>query len=319
MSTKTSIEWTRGDDGSEGMTWNPITNCDRVSDGCDHCYALMLAKRLKAMGSAKYQNDGDPRTSGPGFGVTVHPDALQLPLTWKKPRRIFVNSMSDLFHKDVPASFIAQVFAVMAQAPQHQFQILTKRHARMRSLIGGVMDGGQALIEAAPDEATARVLYDAPWPLPNVLLGVTVENQKWADIRIPALTETAAAVRFLSCEPLLGPISLGIGNPHATHDSEQAFDGHSRVCLDCSTDEREVPWFIREADRAPFDWVICGAESGSGARPISLGWVRSLRDECQDAGVAFFYKQNAVNGKKVPTPELDGRAWTQMPELVTTR
>src|SRR5580704_10721215 len=124
----TGISWTE-------ETWNPATGCDRVSPGCDRCYALTMAKRLKGMGQAKYQRDGDPKTSGPGFGLTVHPDALDLPRHWRKPRKVFVNSMSDLFHKDVPSEFIARVFAVMAACPQHTFQVLTKRHARMRSLL----------------------------------------------------------------------------------------------------------------------------------------------------------------------------------------
>ena len=128
MADKTGISWT-------DATWNPTTGCDRVSPGCDNCYALTMAARLKGMGSAKYQRDGDPRTSGPGFGVSVHPDTLWQPLRWRKPRRVFVNSMSDLFHAEVPDSYIAEVFAVMACAPQHQFQVLTKRHARMRSLL----------------------------------------------------------------------------------------------------------------------------------------------------------------------------------------
>ena len=128
----TGISWT-------GETWNPTTGCDRVSSGCDHCYAMTMAKRLKGMGQAKYQRDGDPKTSGPGFGLTVHRDALTLPLRWRKPRKVFVNSMSDLFHADVPAEFIARVFAVMAACPQHTFQVLTKRHARMKSLLNGVV------------------------------------------------------------------------------------------------------------------------------------------------------------------------------------
>lgn len=301
MSTNSTIEWT-------DATWSPATGCDRVSDGCDRCYAMTLARRLKAMGSAKYQNDGDPRTSGPGFGVTMHPAALQLPLKWKKPRRIFVNSMSDLFHKDVSAPFIAQVFAVMAQAPQHQFQILTKRHARMRSLVGDLLDGGQKLIEAAPDEATAQVLYDAPWPLPNVLLGVSVENQQWADIRIPALMETAATTRFLSCEPLLGPVDLSRWLGVEYGETAEIWIPEMFAALN-----------DRVGPAGGLHWVIAGAESGRGARPMDLGWVRTLRDQCEASGTAFFLKQDAVNGKKVPTPKLDGRTWTQMPELAVAR
>ncbi len=255
----TAIEWTRGDDGSPGETWNPTTGCDRVSAGCDNCYALTLAKRLKAMGSAKYQRDGDPRTSGPGFGLTTHDDALDLPLRWRKPRRVFVNSMSDLFHKDVSDEFIGSVFDVMARTPQHIYQILTKRHGRMRSLLNRWAD----------DDWTWR-RNDAMWcgplrgPLPNVHLGVSVEDQKHAGLRIEALRETPAAVRFLSCEPLIAPVNLD------RHLYDHALTG--------------VP-------SGDLHWVIVGGESGPGARPLELGWVRSIVNQCRDAGVPVFVKQ----------------------------
>lgn len=242
-----NIEWTE-------KTWNPTTGCDRVSPGCDNCYALTMAKRLKGMGSAKYQTDGNPRTSGPGFGVATHRDTLDLPLSWRKPQRVFVNSMSDLFHDRVPDSFIAQVFAVMARTPQHTYQVLTKRHSRMRSLVGGVDGSGHRLCEAAPDEHTAQVLYDAVWPLSNVWLGVSAENQQWANIRIPALLDTPAAVRFVSAEPLVGPVLL-------------------------------------DPDWSGLGWVIVGGESGRGARPMHPDWARSLRDQCDVAGVPCFFKQ----------------------------
>lgn len=240
----TGIQWTQ-------ETWNPTSGCDRLSEGCDHCYALTMAKRLKAMGQPKYQKDGDPRTSGPGFGLTMHNDAVGLPLTWRKPRKVFVNSMSDLFHGHVTDEFIARVFAVMAATPQHTYQVLTKRHGRMRSLLG---NDGQTLLEATQDEETASRLYNAGWPLPNVHLGVSVENQKWASIRIPALLDVEAAVRFLSCEPLLGPVDLtaylhGIG------------------------------------------WCIVGGESGRGSRPMDEEWVRRIIADCRDAGVPVFVKQ----------------------------
>lgn len=271
----TAIEWTRGDDGSPGETWNPTTGCDRVSPGCDNCYALTLAKRLKAMGSAKYQRDGDPRTSGSGFGLTTHDDALDLPLRWRKPRRVFVNSMSDLFHKDVPDGFIASVFAIMAATPQHVFQILTKRHGRLGLLAsprwaGLVLDAVRAL----PDQARGPLPnYDAalrwaesperaidlPPPLPNVHLGVSVEDQKHAELRIHALRNTPAALRFLSCEPLLAPVDLA---------------GH-----------------LSPAHGGAIGWVVVGGESGSGARPMELDWVRSIVNQCRDAGVPVFVKQ----------------------------
>ena len=175
MSDGSSIEWTEA-------TWNPTTGCDRVSAGCDNCYALTLARRLKAMGAPKYQADGDPRTSGPGFGVTIHPDTLKVPLGWRRPRMVFVNSMSDLFHAKVPLSFTQQVFDVMRQTPQHTYQLLTKRSLRLRRLAG-----------------------ELDWP-PNVWMGVSVEN---ADVlyRVDHLRAVPAVVKFLSCEPLLA--SLG--------------------------------------------------------------------------------------------------------------
>lgn len=268
----TSIEWT-------DTTWNPTTGCDKVSPGCDHCYAMTLAKRLKGMGSAKYQTDGDPRTSGPGFGLAAHPDALDLPLRWRKPRRIFVNSMSDLFHDDVPDSFVANVFSVMARTPRHTYQVLTKRHGRMRSLL-------------RRPSFRDNLAHLAPWPLPNVWLGVSVEDQKRADIRIPALTETPAAVRWLSCEPLLGPVDLS-------------------------------PWLVDHGDTSrpwgiPIDWVVVGGESGPGARPMHPDWARRSRDQCTSAGVPFFFKQWGGHTPKQGGRVLDGQTWDQYPTAAVT-
>jgi protein gp37 len=278
----TGISWTE-------ETWNPTTGCDRVSDGCDHCYALTMAKRLKGMGQAKYQRDGDPKTSGPGFGLTVHPDALSLPLRWRKPRKVFVNSMSDLFHADVPDEFIAQVFAVMAASPQHTFQVLTKRHARMRSLLSS--DGFNASVVAKyvflPGE---RDMFEH-WPLPNVWLGVSAEDEKWLDIRIEALLETPAAVRFISAEPLLGPLRM-----RATLLVGAALE-----------------------PRGGIGWVIAGGESGPGARPCELGWLRSLRDQCADAGVPYFCKQlGAVLGSQYDAGP-HGADWDHWPEDLRVR
>src|SRR5690606_29198047 len=222
MSDNTSIEWTT-------TTWNPTTGCDKVSPGCGlprpgsddeqtgrtgGCYAMTMARRLKAMGQEKYQNDGDPRTSGPGFGVTMHPDALTDPLGWTKPRKVFVNSMSDLFHEQVSDEFIAKVFAVMIAAPQHTFQVLTKRHGRMRFLLNSEAHAERVAAELA---ALWRVDRVAPLrgPVENIWLGVSAEDQKWADIRIPALVKTPAAIRFVSAEPLLGPITLHTATPTA--------------------------------------------------------------------------------------------------------
>jgi protein gp37 len=174
MGDRSSIEWTEA-------TWNPTTGCDRTSPGCDHCYAMTLAKRLKAMGMPKYQRDGDPRTSGPGFDLTLHPDALDLPRRWAAPRKVFVNSMSDLFHNEVPLDFIFRVFEIMSSTPQHTYQVLTKRSNRL-----------------------ARMAPKLLWP-DNVWMGVSIESDRYA-FRADHLRETPAAVHFLSIEPMLGPV-----------------------------------------------------------------------------------------------------------------
>lgn len=272
MSDNSSIEWTEA-------TWNPTTGCDRVSPGCDNCYALTLAKRLKGMGSRKYQRDGDPRTSGPGFGLSVHSDVLGQPMRWREPRRIFVNSMSDLFHDEVPERFIADVFAVMSIADHHTYQVLTKRHARMRSLLNSV-----PFWTAVNIARNVRGFPALPWvaagelePLPSVWLGVSVENQQWADIRIPALLETPAAVRWISAEPLLGAVDLWQairGTRYACHACEFGNRG------DCNTHRVER-----------LNWVVAGGESGPGARPMHPDWARGLRDQCTSASVPFFFKQ----------------------------
>jgi protein gp37 len=243
MGDRSAIEWTEA-------TWNPTTGCDRVSRGCDNCYALTLAKRLKAMGQPRYQRDGDPRTSGPGFGVSCHPDALNLPNTWKQPRLVFVNSMSDLFHAQVPLDYVQQVFDVMANTPRHTYQLLTKRSRRLR-----------------------RVAEHLDWP-PNVWMGVSVEDGEVLS-RVDDLRAVPAAVRFLSCEPLLGPLT-GL-----------------------SLEE--------------IDWVIAGGESGPRARPPREDWVVELRDICSDASVPFFFKQWGGRTPKAGGRELEGRTWDEMP------
>lgn len=235
MADNTGIEWT-------DATWNPVTGCDKVSAGCDHCYAETIAHRF----------DGTPQFPN-GFRVTLRPERLDQPFRWRRPRRVFVNSMSDLFHDQVPDYYIAQVFAVMTVARQHTFQILTKRHARMRSLVG------RGLLDLVDHEAASMGFKVDRWPLPNVWLGVSAENQQWADIRIPALLDTPAAVRFISAEPLLGPLSIFASS---------------------------------KIDRDPgLDWVIAGGESGRGARPMHPSWVRALRNECAGASVPFLFKQ----------------------------
>lgn len=239
MST-TTIEWTEA-------TWNPVTGCDRISPGCDSCYALDMARRLKAMGQPHYQADGDPRTSGPGFGLTCHPDALDIPLRWRKPRRVFVNSMSDLFHRDVAGHFIAEVWARMAVTQRHTYQVLTKRPQRMSDLLSA-----DDWIHAYTGVMVRRGEGNSRWPLPNVWLGTSIETDRYT-WRADHLRATPAAVRWLSCEPLLGPLP--------------------------------------SLDLAGIDWVVAGGESGPRARPMDPGWVRDLRDRCTAAGVPFFFKQ----------------------------
>jgi protein gp37 len=241
----TGIEWT-------DETWNPVTGCDRVSPGCAHCYALALAARLKAMGNVRYQTDGAGQTSGPGFGVALHDDVVEHPLHWRKPRRIFVNSMSDLFHTEIPDAFIGRVFEIMAATPQHTYQVLTKRPERMR------------------DWADQRKIA------PNIWLGTSVENQYWAEIRVPLLLDTPASIRFLSCEPLLGALDLSA-------------------------------WVSR------LNWVIVGGESGPGHRPMDPAWVRGLRAQTSAAGASFFFKQWGGANPKAGGRRLDGEEWSEMP------
>jgi protein gp37 len=211
---------------------------------------LTLAKRLKAMGNAKYQVDGDPRTSGPGFGVSVHEEALDVPRRWRAPRTVFVNSMSDLWHARVPADFIARVFDVMVETPQHTYQLLTKRPRRV-----------------------ARMASDLPWPR-NVWVGVSVEMQEQA-WRAAELRKVPAAVRFISAEPLLGPLDL---------------------------------------DLAGIDWLIAGGESGPRHRLMDERWALDLRDQCATSGVAFFFKQWGGARAKTGGRELEGRTWDDMPD-----
>ncbi len=222
-------------------TWNPVTGCTKISPGCMNCYAERMANRLRLMGAKRYRN---------GFRVTLHKDVVGAPLKWKKPQTIFVNSMSDLFLQDVPLSFIKNVFDVMGQAYWHTYQILTKR--------------AEQLLELS---------RDLPW-WENVWMGVTVENRDYVH-RIDCLRETDAHIKFLSIEPLLGPI------PNLNLEG--------------------------------IDWVIVGGESGPGARPMDSSWVLDIRDQCQDAGVPFFFKQWGGVQKKKAGRELDGRTWDEMP------
>ena len=230
----TRIEWTES-------TWNPVTGCTKLSSGCLNCYAERMAKRLEAMGQPNYRN---------GFAVTCHPHVLDLPLQWKKPQMIFVNSMSDLFHKKVPQEFISDIFDTMNKASHHQFQILTKRAER--------------LSELAPSLRWAE----------NIWMGVTVESAEHKD-RMDYLRYTSASTKFLSLEPLLDDLG--------------------------------------QLNLSGIDWVIVGGESGPGARPIKVEWVRSIREQCIAQDVPFFFKQWGGTNKKKAGRVLDGKIWSQMP------
>lgn len=234
MAQKSQIEWT-------DSTWNPVTGCTKVSPGCKHCYAERMAKRLHAMGQSRYAR---------GFEVTLQADVVERPLSWKKPRVIFVNSMSDLFHEEVPGEFVKAVFDVMERAHWHKFQILTKRANRLADLAGHL-----------------------PWP-ENVWMGVSVESKSYFH-RIGSLLEVPAAVRFLSLEPLLGPLP------------DLPLEG--------------------------IDWVIVGGESGPGSRPMRVQWVRDIHTQCRAKRVPFFFKQWGGVRKAHAGRVLDGRTWDEMP------
>jgi len=291
MADKSGIEWTQSDDGTPGATWNPVTGCTKISDGCDHCYAETFAERWRGVPGHHFEN---------GFDVTLRPERLEQPLRWKRPRRIFVNSMSDLFHEKVPDGFIACVFVVMAGTPQHTYQLLTKRHGRMRSLLSS--PDFQVLCFAA---AASRGwdLEGTPWPLPNVWLGVSVEDQKWADIRVPALLGTPAAVRFVSAEPLLGPVDLTwLGGMDAL---QQDWCGSAAGGTG--------------APHSLLNWVIAGGESGPGARPCDLAWLRSLAHQCQVAEVPVFVKQlGTILGRQIGAGRKGG-GWDCWPEDLKVR
>lgn len=246
MGTYSAIEWTE-------VTWNPVTGCDRVAAGCDNCYAMVLAKRLKAMGQAKYQNDGDPRTSGLGFGVTLHPAALDQPYKWRSPKVVFVNSMSDLFHAKVPLSFVRDIFDVMRETPQHTYQVLTKRAHRM-----------------------ARLADQLDWP-DNVWMGVTVESDQVTD-RIDHLRAVPAATRFLSCEPLLtGLPHLNLRGIHWVIVGGESGHGSRPMLADWATDLRDqcaeasVAYFFKQTGAVlAKEWGVAGKGHDATLWPIEL-------------------------------------------------
>ena len=316
MGDKSKIEWT-------DATWNPVVGCSKVSPGCDNCYAISMSRRIEATGNEAYQGT---TTEDDWTGlVKTLPERLDQPLRWRRPRRVFVNSMSDLFHPDVPYDFLWQVFAVMGMAREHQFQVLTKRPQRM-GVLGDKLSYGRVWraardlgLEGVEERFDPDLRDDDGWPLPNVWLGTSIEDNKYA-FRANFLRYTPAAIRFLSLEPLLGPLD--------------------------------------QLDLDGIDWVIVGGESGPGARPMHPDWVRDIRDRCVEAGVAFFFKQwgaygpqfdqdgqpltylhqgrletwpeeppagtdrNAAMllvGKKAAGRELDGRTWDEYPNMAKAR
>lgn len=309
----TSIEWARNEDGSRGETWNPVVGCSLVSPGCTNCYAMKMAARIERM-DASGQRLAMPHYAGLTQAskagavwtgkVAFAPDGIVTkPLAWKKPRTIFVCSMADLFHEDVPDAWIDDVFAVMAMCPQHTFQVLTKRSARMRKYFIGLGGNGLARLfariaerhnERPQDVVMAGWKYTrAAWPLPNVWLGTTCEDQTRADARIPELLATPAAVRFVSYEPALGPIDFEFVGESKGADGEFRYKALSGQALPWAGVIGGVGvWATNHAQPcAKLDWIICGGESGPDARPMHPDWARSVRDQCQAAGVPFFFKQ----------------------------
>lgn len=272
MADGSKIEWT-------DATWNPLRGCSRVSDGCRHCYAEGVAARFSGPGMP-YEGLVHPTTKGWNGNVRLVPEALEQPLRWKRPRRIFVNSMSDLFHGAVPDSYIAAVFGIMAACPQHTFQVLTKRPERAALWFNTMMKREpratmHECIKGAMGYHNPRrpAINAGPWPLPNVWLGVSVENQQAAHDRIAYLARCPAAIRWVSAEPLLGPVNLRL---------VKAFDAPVYF------DALEKQW--QSGERA-VHWVVAGGESGAHARPMHPDWSRSLRDQCHAACVPFFFKQ----------------------------
>lgn len=299
----TTIEWTRGDDGTPGETWNPLRGCRRVSPGCENCYAERTAIRHAGAGRP-YEGLVRSTRSGPRWTGEVRtvPHKLAEPLSWRKPRRIFVNSMSDLFHEDVPNEYIAAVFGVMAACPQHTFQILTKRADRMREWFRWIsrlpVSRGDVEVRQCIRAMDAWLLRGShmeypPWPLQNVWLGVSVEDQQRAQERIPLLLECPAAVRWISAEPLLGPVRM---------------DG----------------WLRGKPSHGPWlDWVVVGGESGPGARVCEMDWIEDLVDGCGDAGVPIFVKQLGATVRSgstvIPLRHLKGADPKEWPKWLRVR
>ncbi len=323
MADGTKIEWT-------DATWNPIIGCSVVSPGCTNCYAMRLAGTRLAHLPSRVGLTHDTK-AGPVWNgkVRFNEQWLDQPLRWRKPRMVFVCAHGDLFHESIPDAWIDRVFAVMALAPQHVFQVLTKRPERMREYCTDPNTTHR--IAKAMDTITASASYlreeghqwavEAPiqWPLPNCWKGVSVEDQPRADERIPLLLDTPAAVRWISAEPMLGPIDLtSILSPEYWGENADGW----RFSALSSGDEYHL---MNDAgpnlhSDGPYrdcrlDWIVAGAESGPGARPCDLAWIRSLRDQCAAAGVPFFWKQHVENGRKISLPMLDGVTHDAFPEV----
>ncbi len=290
----TNIEWA-------DVTKNGVVGCTRISEGCLNCYI----ERTLPMRIGGLQFDG------PGIGATLpvqlHPDRFTQLLRWRKGRRVFIDSMGDLFHADVPDKHIAATFAAMAATPQHTYQLLTKRPARMRNMLDDqgfqsmVIDEWDALREEYPNHAADRVGWDW-WPLPHIWIGVSVENQRWADIRIPQLLDTPAAVRWISAEPLLGPVDLGAWmSGECTCDPLIPLPPVAGVHLDGCPRLR----------RSGLNWVVAGGETGPGARPMHPDWARSLRDQCCRGDVPFLFKQWGDWGYQERPDWPVGDVWSQ--------
>lgn len=305
--TASNISWTH-------EVWNWVTGCDRLSEGCTNCYAAAMAKRLKKQGLSKYQTDGDPRTSGPGFGIAVHEHLLREPLGWREGRRVFENSMSDLGHALIPRWALAASWAVKALTQRHHYQVLTKRPLHLSRILNSpqfALDvaaaateiiattpahlgrwrldlGGQRLAgDSGKGEgwsttitAAGDTLWMPPWPPPNVWVGATVESDEYCG-RADALRATDAAVRWLSIEPMLGPLP--------------------------------------SLDLTGIDWVVVGGESGANHRPFDLRWARDIRDRCLDQKIPFYFKQVGGRSTNAGGRLLDGRTWDEYPRELAGR
>ncbi len=297
----TSIEWTE-------KSWNPIVGCSIISKGCRSCYAMKMAYRQEYgfktphyAGTTKKVNGNAVWTGKLNFAPK---HILLEPLNRKKPTTYFVNSMSDLFHEDMSDDWIDRIFAVMALSPQHTFQVLTKRPERMKLYFRAGLKHQHICAEM--DKLTGGDLMPPSLPLKNVWLGVSAEDQKRADERIPHLLNTPAAVRFVSAEPLLGPIDLEYPKGVFPDGPTMCCNGYECGCMGRPIDAPLIHGL---------DWVIVGCESGHKKRPMNEDWVRNIRGQCEEWQTKFFYKQSIENGKKIARPFLDGRQWTQIPEI----